>query len=250
MRVLKIGGNELDDPGFLPLLAEWIGQTAVHHHEQFVIVHGGGHDIAMMQTRLGLVPKKVDGLRITDADSLTVAQMVLSGHTNKQIVTTLLATGVDAVGLSGIDGGLLRCEKKAHPTVDLGLVGEVVAVRTELLRQLAGLGITAVLSPISLGRDGRTYNVNADDAASAVALALHADQLDFISNVPGVLQEGRVLPKLTAVQTEQLITQGIINGGMVPKVRGALAAVTQGVAQARIVNLTGLLNNGGTVFTE
>jgi len=247
MRVLKIGGNELDDPGFLPLLAQWVaGVTAVG--EQITIVHGGGHDIAMMQTRLGLEPKKVDGLRITDADSLTVAQMVLSGHTNKHIVRTLLAAGVDAVGLSGVDGGLLCCQKKPHPTVDLGLVGEIVAVRTDLLAQLAGLGLTAVISPISLGQDGRTYNVNADDAASAIAQALPAEQLDFISNVPGVLQNGAVLSRLTAVQTEQLIGQGVINGGMVPKVRGALTAVAQGVPQTRIVNLTGLLNGGGTVF--
>jgi acetylglutamate kinase len=246
MRVLKIGGNELDDPGFLPSLAGWLA-TAV---APTVVVHGGGRDIAMMQTRLGLQPKKVDGLRVTDADSLTVAQMVLSGHINKQIVAALLAAGVDAVGLSGVDGGLLRCEKKRHPTADLGLVGEIVAVRAELLARLAAGGLTAVLSPISLGQDGATYNVNADDAASAVAQALPADQLDFISNIPGVLHDGRVVERLTAVQTEDLITQGIINGGMVPKVRGALTAVAQGVPQVRIVNLTGLLNGGGTVFTE
>jgi acetylglutamate kinase len=245
MRVLKIGGNELDEPGFLPLLAGWVAAAG----EPMVIVHGGGRDIAALQTRLGLEPKKVDGLRVTDADSLTVAQMVLSGHTNKQLVAALLAAGVDAVGLSGVDGGLLRCVKKAHPTVDLGLVGEITQVRTELLQGLAGMGLTAVLSPISLGHDGFIYNVNADDAASAVAQALPADQIDFISNVPGVLHGGRVVARLTAVQTESLITQGIINGGMVPKVRGALTAVAQGVPQARIVNLTGLLNGGGTVFT-
>lgn len=246
MRVIKIGGNELDDPGFLPLLAGWIAAT----DEPMVVVHGGGRDIAMMQTRLGLQPKKVDGLRITDPASLTVAQMVLSGHTNKHIVASLLAAGADAVGLSGVDGGLLRCTKKAHPTADLGMVGEIVAVRAELLQRLAAGGLTAVLSPISLGHDGYIYNVNADDAASAIAQALPAEQLDFISNVPGVLHEGRVVARLTAVQTEDLITQGIIIGGMVPKVRGALTAVAQGIPQVRIVNLTGLLNGGGTVFTE
>ena len=253
MRVIKIGGNELNDPGFLPLLAEWVAHTTKPEKgigESVVIVHGGGRDIAMMQAQVGLEPKKVDGLRITDPDSLTVAQMVLSGHTNKQIVASLLVTGVDAVGLSGVDGRLLTAHKKEHPSVDLGLVGEITEVRADLLLNLGAQGITAVISPISLGQDGFIYNVNADEAASAIALALHADLLDFISNVPGVLNNGQVVSQLTASQTEDLINQGIINGGMVPKVRGALTAVAKGVPRARIVNLTGLLQSGGTVFME
>ncbi len=249
MRVLKIGGNELNDPGFLPLLAGWVAKT-VRAGESIVIVHGGGSDIAVMQARLGLEPKKVDGLRVTDAESLSVAQMVLSGHTNKQIVTALLLAGVDAVGLSGVDGRLLTARKKNHPAVDLGLVGEIERVRADLLHNLSAQGITAVISPISLGQDGTIYNVNADEAASAIALALPADLLDFISNVPGVLHQGQVIAQLTAAQTEDLIHQGVINGGMVPKVRGALTAVSQGVPRARIVNLNGLLQSGGTIFME
>ena len=249
MRVLKIGGNELNDPEFLPALAGWVAETT-GNGESLVIVHGGGSDIASMQSRLGLEPKKVDGLRITDSDSLTVAQMVLSGHTNKQIVTALLVAGVDAVGLSGVDGRLLTASKKSHPTVDLGLVGEIVDVRAELLLNLSGQGITAVVSPISIGQDNLIYNVNADEAASAIALGLQADLLDFISNVPGVLKDGQVVPQLTADETEHLIEEGVINGGMVPKVRGALTAVAKGVPRARIVNLTGLLESGGTIFME
>ncbi len=253
MRVLKIGGNELNEPGFLSMLAGWTAKMTKPPRgpgEPLIIVHGGGRDIAMMQAQVGLTPKKVDGLRITDPDSLTVAQMVLSGHTNKQLVAALLAAGVDAVGLSGVDGRLLTARKKSHPTIDLGLVGEIESVRTDLLLNLSAQGITAVISPISLGQDGFIYNVNADEAASAIALALHADLLDFISNVPGVLHNGRVVPQLSAAQTEALINQGIINGGMVPKVRGALTAVAQGVPRARIVNLTGLLQSGGTIFLE
>ena len=249
MRVLKIGGNELNDPEFLPALAGWVAETT-SNGESLVIVHGGGSDIASMQSRLGLEPKKVDGLRITDSDSLTVAQMVLSGHTNKQIVTALLVAGVDAVGLSGVDGRLLTAAQKTHPTVDLGLVGEIVDVRAELLLNLSAQGITAVISPISIGQDNQIYNVNADEAASAIALGLQADLLDFISNVPGVLNEGQVVPQLTADETQHLIEQGVINGGMVPKVRGALTAVAKGVPRARIVNLTGLLESGGTIFME
>ena len=249
MRVLKIGGNELNDPEFLPVLAGWVAKTT-NGGESLVIVHGGGNDIAAIQSRLGLEPKKVDGLRITDAHSLTIAQMVLSGHVNKQIVTELLIVGVDAVGISGVDGRLLTASKKSHPTVDLGLVGEIVDVRTELLLNLSGQGITAVISPISIGQDNLIYNVNADEAASAIALGLQANLLDFISNVPGVLHNGQVIPQLTADETEHLIEAGVINGGMVPKVRGALTAVAQGIPRARIVNLTGLLQSGGTIFME
>jgi len=122
-------------------------------------------------------------------------------------------------------------------------------VRTDLLQQLADLGLTVVLSPLSLGFDGYTYNVNADDAASAVALALQAERLTFVSNVPGVLADGRILPHLTPDQTESLITDGIITDGMVPKVRAALATISKGVQQTQIVNLAGLVSNSGTVFT-
>ncbi|PID87144.1 MAG: acetylglutamate kinase [Chloroflexi bacterium] len=249
MRVLKIGGNELNDPDFLPGLAGWVAEKT-SSGQSITIVHGGGSDIAAIQSQLGLAPKKVDGLRVTDAHALTVAQMVLSGHVNKQIVTALLAAGVDAVGLSGVDGRLLTARKKAHPTVNLGLVGEIIDVRTVLLTNLSQNGITAVVSPISIGQDNLIYNVNADEAASAIAQALQADMLDFISNVPSVLKNGKTMPHLTAAQTETLINEGIINGGMVPKVRGALTAVAQGVSRARIVNLTGLLQSGGTIFSQ
>jgi acetylglutamate kinase len=173
---------------------------------------------------------------------------VLSGQANKQIVAALLAAGVDAVGLSGVDGGLLRCQKKQHPTADLGFVGTITQVRARVIRSLWEQGITAVLSPISLGEDGQIYNVNADEAAGAVALAINARLLDFISNVPGVLLEGQVIPQLTLVQAEKLISEGIVSGGMIPKVQAALTAVASGVPQARIVNLAGLATAGGTVF--
>lgn len=246
MQVLKIGGNELDDPGFLTGLAEYVAGTAVPH----VIVHGGGRAIVALQQKVGLQSTKIDGLRVTDREMIRVVQMALSGQTNKQIVTALLATGVDAIGVSGVDGRILRCQKKQHPTADLGYVGEISQVRTELLHQLTNLGLTVVLSPISLGFDGYVYNVNADDAAGAVAQALKAERLTFVSNVPGVLANGRILPHLTPAQTERLIDDGTITDGMVPKVRAALTTITQGVPQTQIVNLAGLLTNSGTLFTS
>jgi acetylglutamate kinase len=192
---------------------------------------------------------KVDGLRVTDLESLSVAQMVLSGHSNKLVVKALLAEGIDALGISGVDGAVLRCRTKIHPTVDLGYVGEIVEVRAPLLHQFAAMGITIVLSPISIGQDGQTYNVNADEAASAIALAVGAAELDFVSNVPGVLQEGTIIPRLSAADTKQLIADGIIRDGMIPKVSAALDAVHMGVQQVRIVDLAGLLTDGGTTFS-
>lgn len=246
-RVIKIGGNEMNAPGFLAELARQVARlTALN--EPLVIVHGGGQDIAALQARLGLEPIKVDGLRVTDAESLAVAQMVLSGHTNKSIVKALLAAGLDAIGLSGVDGGLMRCRKKTHPAVDLGLVGEVTAVRTDVLRCLIDHGAIPVISPISLGEDGQTYNVNADEAAGAIAAAMSAQALDFVSNVPGVLNGRGLLPLLTPAKAEALIHNGAVTGGMIPKVRTALDAVGRGVPAVRIVDLAGLGAGGGTVF--
>ncbi|MBK7219441.1 MAG: acetylglutamate kinase [Candidatus Promineofilum sp.] len=247
-RVIKIGGNEMNVAGFLEELAAQV--AGVVAAEPVVIVHGGGQEIATLQTRLGIEPLKVDGLRVTDAASLDVAEMVLSGRTNKQIVRALLATGLDAVGLSGVDGRLLTARKKEHPTADLGLVGEIVAVRAHLLQRLLQVGLTPVISPISLSNDGQTYNVNADEAATAIAAALGAEALDFVSNVPGVLADGELVTRLSPDETETLIADGVISGGMIPKVRAALDALARGVPQVRIVDLAGLRGGGGTVFSE
>ena len=247
MQVLKIGGNELSDPGFLEKLAGIVAGI----NEPLVIVHGGGQAIADMQARLGLKPVKVDGLRVTDAESLAISQMVLSGQANKLIVATLLTAGVQAVGLSGVDGGLLRCVKKQHPTVELGFVGQIVEVRPEILQSLIDQGVTPVISPISLGFEGQVYNVNADEAAGALAATLQARVLNFISNVPAVLdQDEQPISSLTAGQTELLIQRGVIHGGMVPKVRAALAVIDQGVPSARIVNLSGFEAESGTLFRQ
>ena len=245
MQVLKIGGNKLGERGFLDRLGLVVAGMA----EPVVVVHGGGQAISDMQARLGLKVNKVDGLRVTDAESLVVSQMVLSGDANKTIVVALLAAGVDAAGISGVDGGLLRCVKKVHPRADLGYVGQIVDVRPHIINSLLAQGITPVISPISLGIDGQVYNVNADEAAAALAAALPATTVNFISDVPAVLdQDKQPILMLTPSQTERLITNGVIYDGMVPKVRAALDVIGQGVPYARIVNLSGLANGSGTVF--
>lgn len=250
MQVIKIGGNELENETFVRGLVAAVAEL----ESPPVLVHGGGRAIATWQQRLGMEPVKVDGLRVTDANSLAVVEMVLTGQVNKRLVAALLAGGVQAVGLSGVDGGLLRCRQKQHPAVDLGFVGEIVRVNVTLLEGLLAQGLTPVISPISLGEAGtgserQVYNVNADEAAGAIAAALGAASLTFLSNVPGVLdRQGRPLPVLTPSDTTALIAQGIIEGGMVPKVNAALAGLAQGVARARIVDLAGLANGGGTLF--
>jgi acetylglutamate kinase len=245
VQVLKIGGNELAEPAFLPALAEAVANLG----EPVVIVHGGGKAIADMQLRLGLEPRKVEGLRVTDEPSLEVAQMVLSGQANKAIVRALLSAGVQAVGISGVDGGLLQCKKKQHPTVDLGLVGEIDEVNSTLLDTLLHSQLTPVVSPISLGHDGTLYNVNADEAAAAIATALQASTLSFISNVRAVMgKDGEEIERLTALTTGELIAQGVIRDGMVPKVQAALDVVARGVPEAIIRDLDGLRTGTGTRF--
>ncbi len=214
-----------------------------------VLVHGGGQAVDELQAQLGLAPLKVQGMRCTDRETLRITTMVLCGWVSKQIIASLITAGVDAVGLSGVDGGLIRVQKMDHGEVDLGLVGEVVSVRTGFLEDLLEGGIMPVVSPISLGLDGRIYNVNADQVASAIALAMHADALAFVSNVPGVLQHGVVRPHLDIAEAENLVAAGEINGGMVPKVKAALYALQQGVPQVRITDLAGLEHPGGTTLT-
>ena len=238
--LLKIGGNELREDDFVPRLAQAIASRK--NDCNCVMVHGGGRVIDDMMARLDVSPVYVEGQRFTDEEALEISEMVLSGHVNKLLVRALLAVDVDAVGLSGVDGGLLQVEPWAK---DMGRVGRIVHVRTELFDHFFKLGLLPVLSPISNGPDGH-YNVNADHAAGMVAGALGADLAVFISDVPGVMEDGQLVPQLTGAQAQGLIDQGKIYGGMIPKVNAALAALEQGARQTMITNLVGFINGSGT----
>jgi acetylglutamate kinase len=244
-RVIKVGGNELDDPAFVGELVSIVKESS----QPPVLVHGGGKEIRSLQERLGLAPHYVDGLRVTDLESLMVVQMVLAGRVNKRLVAALTAAGVDAFGMSGVDRGAVKAEKLEHPAGDLGWVGRVVAVRTQVFQRLLEDGITPVLSPICWGADGSMFNVNADHVALAVARALEAETLVFVSNVPGIMADGQLIEQVTPAQAEALIAQGIIAGGMVPKIRSALEAVAGGVAAVCITNIQGLSQGGGTLVS-
>jgi acetylglutamate kinase len=244
--VIKVGGNELDDPAFLDGLASAVRIIQEQGHFP-VIVHGGGKTIAHYQERLGLTPTFVEGLRVTDEASMDVAEMVLSGLANKRVVRALVNADIHAAGISGVDDGTIYVEKMWHPLGDLGRVGDIKDVDLHLLNALLDAGIVPVISPISFGAlDGLSYNVNADHAATAIAAKLGAVRLVFVSNVPGILVAGRIVRAVTAAQAESWIQEGIISGGMIPKVRSAVHAVQHGVAQAVITNLAGVQEGGGT----
>jgi acetylglutamate kinase len=246
MLVLKIGGQELDDPTFVKNL----GQAVATLDSPPVLVHGGGKEIRQLQDRLGLKPQYIDGLRVTDAESLDIVQMVLVGRVNKRLVSSLSQAGVDAFGMSGVDRTAVKAEKLDHPGGDLGHVGHVVDVRTEVFTRLLEDGITPALSPLCYGADGSMFNVNADHVAQAVAIALQADALVFVTNVPGVLHSGQLLPNLTAAEVEQLIEDKVIVDGMIPKARSALGAIRGGVAAVRITDLGGVMDGTGTTIVK
>ncbi|RLT31314.1 MAG: acetylglutamate kinase [Chloroflexi bacterium] len=241
LRVIKIGGNDIDDPAFVQRLVTSIAAM----QPKPVIVHGGGKEIGQIQQALGGEPRFVAGLRVSDETAMAAAEMVLAGAVNTRLVVALGLAGVDAVGMSGVDRGLIRVRKLVHPEGDLGRVGQPIAVRTAVLWQALDADVVPVVAPISLGDDG-SYNVNADDAAGAIAAALAQDrgagavEVTFVTNVPGVKLDGVVVAQLDASAIEAAIASGAIYGGMIPKVKAALAVLDAGAAQARIVDMAGL----------
>ncbi len=211
-----------------------------------IVVHGGGRAIDALMAALQIEPQYVDGQRVTDDAALDAAEMVLSASVNKRLVLALLGAGADALGLSGVDRGLIRVEPWG---ANMGRVGRIVSVRADVLGGLLAEGVTPVLSPISAGPDGR-YNVNADHAAGAVAAAVGAARAVFVTNVPGVQTNGAAAPRLTRAEVDALIADGTIHGGMIPKVRAALGALDAGVPQAVITDLAGLHAGAGTAIVS
>jgi acetylglutamate kinase len=244
--LVKVGGAELrEGPALESLVGALVQMTRVGH---VIVVHGGGTEIADLQKRLGIEPRFVEGLRVTDEESLRVAEMVLSGLVNKRLVGRLVMAGVQAIGLSGVDAGLFRGECLRHPMGDLGRVGEIQQVHADCLYSLMEQDFTPVVSPISLGSDGHPLNVNADHAALALAGALRPFEAFFLTDVPGVKLDGQVLASLDARQAEAMIESQQITGGMIPKVRSALQAIAAGTSRVRITNLDGLMRDAGTAI--
>jgi len=201
-----------------------------------IVVHGGGPQIGQMLQRLGIKSRFVDGLRVTDGETMQVVEMVLSGTINKQLVGAINAVGGCAVGLSGKDGGLIRARKLTR-NGDLGFVGEPERIEDRVLATFRQSDIIPVIAPIGVGADGETYNINADTAAGAVAAAVKAKRFLLLTDVAGVLDaEKRLIPELTAAEARRLITENTISGGMIPKVETCLGAIDGGVEAAVILD--------------
>jgi acetylglutamate kinase len=196
-----------------------------------VVVHGGGPQIGAMLARLGVESKFADGLRVTDGETMGIVEMVLAGSINKQIVGYINAEGGRAIGLTGKDGRMLTAKKLERPDgVDLGYVGEPDRVDTTVLDQVLGRELIPVLAPVAQGPGGASYNVNADTFAGAIAGALGAKRLIFLTDVPGVLDgNGKIIEELKVSDIPGLIADGVITGGMIPKVETCIYAIERGV---------------------
>lgn len=201
-----------------------------------LIVHGGGPQLTEVSARLGLLTTFVGGLRVTDEPTLDVAKMVLAGKVNTEVVGTLLACGVKAVGLSGVDGGLVMARRRDRP--DLGFVGEVVGVNGEILRALMEQRFVPVIASIAIGDDGQVYNVNADVVAAELAVGLSAEKLVYMNDVPGLIgPQGDLLSELGVAEALDLLAHSdAIEGGMIPKLESAVLALKAGVPRVHFLD--------------
>ncbi len=244
--VVKYGGHAMGDPEAARDFAEDVVLLKAVGIDP-VVVHGGGPQIGAMLKRLGVETRFVDGLRVTDKATAEIAEMVLAGSINKEIVAWIAAAGGRAVGISGKDAGLVIAEKVTRSVpdplqgierhVDLGFVGEPVAVDATILRSLSSQGFIPVVAPVALGADGHTYNVNADTMAGAIAAELGAARFFLLTDVPGVLQkDGTLLSDLRPSDIATLRADGTITGGMIPKLETCVAAVEGGVDAAVILD--------------
>ena len=231
--VIKLGGHAMGSDDAMDEFARDVAlmrQVGVNP----VVVHGGGPMINDMLKRLNIQSEFVNGKRVTDAATMEVVEMVLSGVVNSRIVQAITEQGGRAVGVSGKDGGLIICDQE-NP--ELGLVGSPTEVNPRLLRDFADKGIIPVIAPLGMGRNGETFNLNGDTAAGAIAAALKADRLLLLTDVAGVKNaQGEVLTELTADQIREMVADGTIAGGMIPKTQTALDALEGGVRAAVILD--------------
>mgnify|MGYP001827226555 FL=1 len=244
--VVKFGGNAMVDQELHDsfardvVLMKLVGMNPV-------VVHGGGPQIGSLLEKLNIHTEFVDGMRVTDAQTMDVVEMVLGGSVNKEIVSSINRSGGKAIGVTGKDGQLIRARKlkvtrnspgvTASEIIDIGHVGEVEQIDTQVLELITGSDFIPVIAPIGVGEDGSTYNINADLVAGKIAQVMQAEKLMLLTNVSGLLdKEGDILTGLTTEQVDGLIADGTISGGMLPKIGCALDAVKSGVASAHIID--------------
>ena len=234
--VVKYGGNAMVNEGLKQQVMEdivllWLIGVRI------VLVHGGGPEISELMTRLGKQPQFVDGLRVTDQETVDIVQMVLAGKVNKTLVNLLEMKGGKAVGLSGIDGRLIECRIRDER---LGFVGDITKIHIKPVTDMLSNGYIPVISTVGCDREGHTYNINGDTAAAHIAGALEAERLILMTDIAGILRDrsdpGTLIPELTLSQTAALRENGVISGGMIPKVDCCVTALEQGVRNAVIMD--------------
>ena len=248
IQVIKIGGgileNEVSRQMFLQQFAAVEGPK--------VLVHGGGRLATTMAERLGVAQQMIDGRRVTDKETLDIVTMVYGGLVNKQLVASLQNMGINAIGLTGADGGWMKAVKRPVKNgIDYGFVGDITEVRGDVLRMLLDEGMTPVIAPITFCQEGVLLNTNADTIASETAISLAPDvQLTFCFEKAGVLRdaddESSLIPSITPESYTQLTADGIVSGGMIPKIDNAFAAIEHGVQSVRITHASNL--QGGTII--
>ncbi len=234
--VIKYGGNAMINEelkhGVIRdiILMKFVGMNPV-------IVHGGGPDITSLMKKLGKETKFIDGLRVTDKETMEITEMVLFGKINREIVSCIGANGVKAIGISGKDGGTFRAKQK---NAELGLVGEIEEVNTDLINTIVDKGYIPVISPIAYGNEGETFNINADEVAGRLAAELSAKKLILITDVQGIMKNqndsSTIISQIKIGEIKKYIDDGIISGGMIPKIKCCFEAVKGGVERAHIID--------------
>ncbi|MEP1207152.1 MAG: acetylglutamate kinase [Rhizobiaceae bacterium] len=244
--VIKYGGHAMGDAALGQAFARDVALLRQSGVEP-IVVHGGGPQIGSMLDRMGIESEFKGGMRVTDKATVEIVEMVLAGLINKNIVADFNAEGARAIGLCGKDGNMVRAKKmhrtqrdpdsKIEEVVDLGFVGEPEKIDTSVLNTVVGSGLIPIIAPVAFGADGETYNVNADTFAGAIAGALSANRLLFLTDVPGVLdKQGNLIQELSIKQAYDLIEDGTISGGMIPKVETCIEVLNKGVEAVVIVN--------------
>ena len=232
--VVKLGGATLEDAALLQRAVLAVKQLAAEH--QVAVVHGGGAALTRMLAQMGKQSEFIDGLRVTDAETRDFAVMVLAGHMNKKLVAALGSIGQSAMGLCGGDGQAFRARKKVTNGQDLGFVGEICSVNPRWIETIWEQECIPVISSVALGSDGQYYNINADQMASACAVACHANALIFLTDVPGVKDaDGLVIRWLDLGMAAALTQKAVIAGGMLPKLQACKDALLHGVNRVRIL---------------
>ena len=236
--VVKYGGSAMSNPELQRSVIQDVTLLKLVGFKP-IIVHGGGKEISRWITKVGKEPKFVNGLRVTDDETMEIAEMVL-GRVNKSLVSMVQELGVKAVGISGKDGGLLKCEKKYSDGQDIGYVGNVTEVNPKVLYDLLEKDFLPIVSPIGFDDDFCSYNINADDAACAIAKAVNAEKLAFLTDVEGVYRDfndkSTFISRMTASEADALIESGVIGGGMLPKLNNCVEAVKEGVSRVHILD--------------